>query len=297
MSGAQANSQGSPSVEAQAAEQEAAVRSERDQEARAEQVAAQSRARDLGASTSPETQPPSQGSTQTGTSSSGATASSSSAGTGASSSLGTGGSSQDTSQGADSTVAGGDQQSLSPLEQLDTRPPRAQSLEGTTQPSTTSDAAGAVASPGGSTTQGSTTSSTPGTGAPGAAGIDPSSQQGQGTVPTTQQAPWVMLSAPSGSSSTTGTSTNGSQSQTATQQGAEQQISGEVVQSSEDAVLLSENGEPRLRLQVGPQTQVTLDGFQSVPEDLQKGTQVNATYRTDDSGEAKAVRIDARSAQ
>jgi hypothetical protein len=61
-------------------------------------------------------------------------------------------------------------------------------------------------------------------------------------------------------------------------------------------VLLSSRGEPQLRLQVGPQTQVTVDGRQASAADIQEGSQVRASYRTDQgSGEPQAVRIEATS--
>ncbi|NVJ00093.1 hypothetical protein HV824_18455 [Myxococcus sp. AM009] len=80
------------------------------------------------------------------------------------------------------------------------------------------------------------------------------------------------------------------------QQGTEQQIVGEVLSANDDELLLSSQGEPQLRLQMSPQTQVTVDGRQASAGDIQEGSQVRASYRTDEqSGEPQAVRIEATS--
>ncbi|NVJ10693.1 hypothetical protein HUW63_36490 [Myxococcus sp. AM001] len=80
------------------------------------------------------------------------------------------------------------------------------------------------------------------------------------------------------------------------QQGTEQQIVGEVLSANDDELLLSSQGEPQLRLQMSPQTQVTVDGRQASAGDIQEGSQVRASYRTDaQSGEPQAVRIEATS--
>ncbi|GHG98448.1 hypothetical protein [Comamonas sp. JC664] len=80
------------------------------------------------------------------------------------------------------------------------------------------------------------------------------------------------------------------------QQGSEQQVVGEVLSSNDQELLLSARGEPQLRLQVSPQTQVTVDGRQASAADIQEGSQVRASYRTDEqSGEPQAVRIEATS--
>ncbi|NVJ14458.1 hypothetical protein HV826_09855 [Myxococcus sp. AM010] len=80
------------------------------------------------------------------------------------------------------------------------------------------------------------------------------------------------------------------------QEGAEQQIVGEVLSANDDELLLSSRGEPQLRLQMSPQTQVTVDGRQASAGDIQEGSQVRASYRTDaQSGEPQAVRIEATS--
>ncbi|AKQ69222.1 TolA protein [Myxococcus hansupus] len=80
------------------------------------------------------------------------------------------------------------------------------------------------------------------------------------------------------------------------QQGSEQQVVGEVLSSNAQEVLLSSQGEPQLRLQLSPQTQVTVDGRQASAADIQEGSQVRASYRTDEqSGEPQAVRIEATS--
>ncbi|RKH32930.1 hypothetical protein D7Y13_23990 [Corallococcus praedator] len=74
------------------------------------------------------------------------------------------------------------------------------------------------------------------------------------------------------------------------------QISGEVLSASAREVLLSQGGEPQLRLQVGPTTQVRVDGRAASAADIQEGAQVRASYRTDaNSGEPQALRIDATS--
>ncbi|WP_284664584.1 hypothetical protein [Myxococcus sp. SDU36] len=80
------------------------------------------------------------------------------------------------------------------------------------------------------------------------------------------------------------------------QEGTEQQIVGEVLSANDDELLLSSQGEPQLRLQLSPQTQVTVDGRQASAGDIQEGSQVRASYRTDaQSGEPQAVRIEATS--
>ncbi|NRD61325.1 hypothetical protein HRD49_06135 [Corallococcus exiguus] len=76
----------------------------------------------------------------------------------------------------------------------------------------------------------------------------------------------------------------------------EQQISGDVLSASAQEVLVSQRGEPRLRLKVGPGTQVQVDGRAASAADIQEGAQVRASYRTDaSSGEPQALRIDATS--
>ncbi|CAM4378198.1 hypothetical protein [Corallococcus exiguus] len=76
----------------------------------------------------------------------------------------------------------------------------------------------------------------------------------------------------------------------------EQQISGDVLSASAQEVLVSQRGEPRLRLKVGPSTQVQVDGRAASAADIQEGAQVRASYRTDaSSGEPQALRIDATS--
>ncbi|MFP2895749.1 hypothetical protein [Corallococcus sp. 4LFB] len=76
----------------------------------------------------------------------------------------------------------------------------------------------------------------------------------------------------------------------------EQQISGDVLSASDQEVLVSQAGEPRLRLKVGPSTQVQVDGRAASAADIQEGAQVQASYRTDaSSGEPQALRIEATS--
>ncbi|WP_235686040.1 hypothetical protein [Corallococcus silvisoli] len=73
-----------------------------------------------------------------------------------------------------------------------------------------------------------------------------------------------------------------------------QRISGEVLSANAREVLLSERGEPRLRLQVGPNTQVRVDGRVASAADIREGSEVRASYRTDErSGEPQALSIDA----
>ncbi|WP_147439476.1 hypothetical protein [Corallococcus sp. CA049B] len=76
----------------------------------------------------------------------------------------------------------------------------------------------------------------------------------------------------------------------------EQQITGDVLSASAQEVLVSQRGEPRLRLKVGPSTQVQVDGRAASAADIQEGAQVRASYRTDESsGQPQALRIDATS--
>ncbi|WP_255442921.1 hypothetical protein [Corallococcus sp. Z5C101001] len=79
-----------------------------------------------------------------------------------------------------------------------------------------------------------------------------------------------------------------------TQSAPVQRISGEVLSANAREVLLSERGEPRLRLQVGPNTQVRVDGRAASAADIREGSEVRASYRTDESsGEPRALSIDA----
>ncbi|AFE03682.1 putative lipoprotein [Corallococcus coralloides DSM 2259] len=87
-----------------------------------------------------------------------------------------------------------------------------------------------------------------------------------------------------------------SQAPTAQAPRQEQQISGDVLSASAQEVLVSQRGEPQLRLKVGPSTQVQVDGRAASASDIQEGAQVRASYRTDESsGEQQALRIDATS--
>ncbi|MDY7232210.1 hypothetical protein [Hyalangium rubrum] len=74
----------------------------------------------------------------------------------------------------------------------------------------------------------------------------------------------------------------------------EQLIIGEVLTASEREVMVSVRGEPQLRLQVGPSTQIIVDGQQGRAADIQEGSQVRASYR-DTQGEPTAVRIEVTS--
>ncbi|RKH14265.1 hypothetical protein D7V97_03540 [Corallococcus sp. CA053C] len=76
----------------------------------------------------------------------------------------------------------------------------------------------------------------------------------------------------------------------------EQQISGQVLSASDQEVLLSQRGEPQLRLKISPSTQVQVDGRDASAADIREGAQVRASYRTDaSSGEPQALRIEAQS--
>ncbi|NPD26231.1 hypothetical protein D7Y27_39230 [Corallococcus sp. AB004] len=75
-----------------------------------------------------------------------------------------------------------------------------------------------------------------------------------------------------------------------------QQISGDVLSASAQEVLVSQRGEPQLRLKVGPTTQVKVDGRAASAADIQEGAQIRASYTTDaSSGEPEALSIDATS--
>ncbi|HEX8701953.1 MAG TPA: hypothetical protein VF815_24200 [Myxococcaceae bacterium] len=74
----------------------------------------------------------------------------------------------------------------------------------------------------------------------------------------------------------------------------EQFIIGEVLTASEDELMVSVRGEPQLRLQVDPATQIIVNGRQGQAADIQEGSQVRASYR-DSEGEQKAVRIEVTS--
>lgn len=75
---------------------------------------------------------------------------------------------------------------------------------------------------------------------------------------------------------------------------SDQFIVGQVLTASEDEVMVSVRGEPQLRLQVEPSTQIIVDGRQGRAADIQEGSQVRASYR-DSEGEQKAVRIEVTS--
>jgi DNA repair exonuclease SbcCD ATPase subunit len=81
-----------------------------------------------------------------------------------------------------------------------------------------------------------------------------------------------------------------------TQAQGEQFIIGQVLTASEDEVMVSVRGEPQLRLQVEPSTQIIVDGRQGRAADIQEGSQVRASYR-DNQGEQQAVRIEVTSSQ
>jgi colicin import membrane protein len=75
-----------------------------------------------------------------------------------------------------------------------------------------------------------------------------------------------------------------------------QEISGDVLRADDQEVLLSERGEPRLRLQIGASTQVRVDGRAANASEIREGSQVRASYLMDaHSGEPQALSIDATS--
>jgi len=57
---------------------------------------------------------------------------------------------------------------------------------------------------------------------------------------------------------------------------------------------VSSRGEPQMRLQVNPQTQVFVDGQQGSITDVREGSQIRASYQAVD-GEPTATRIDVTS--
>ncbi|WP_224242947.1 hypothetical protein [Hyalangium gracile] len=74
----------------------------------------------------------------------------------------------------------------------------------------------------------------------------------------------------------------------------EQLIIGEVLTVNDREVLVSIRGEPQVRLQVQPGTQITVDGRQARAVDIEEGSQVRASYR-DQGGEPTATRIEVTS--
>ncbi len=78
------------------------------------------------------------------------------------------------------------------------------------------------------------------------------------------------------------------------EQTAQRTVTGRVVRAGQEEIVVRQGtgDEPDLRLKVGPQTKVTVDGRQRSVGDLQEGTQVRASY--DESGGApEATRIEA----
>ncbi|QSQ11136.1 hypothetical protein [Myxococcus landrumensis] len=183
-------------------------------------------------------------------------------------------------------------QALSPLEQLDTQPQSGMAQQ-YTAPSPT-DSTGTPSPQGTQAPQ--FPAQTPGIATAPSTSEQQPTQWGTGTSGTfTQpgfQSPMVMLpylysDSQQGSSSSTTTET-----QTSTpQQNTEKEFVGELVKASENEVLLGQSGEAQLQLSVDPRTQVTLNGFSSVAEDIQEGTQVRAAYTMDAQGQGRAVRI------
>jgi colicin import membrane protein len=74
----------------------------------------------------------------------------------------------------------------------------------------------------------------------------------------------------------------------------QQMVTGQVVSTSPEELLLSSAGapgRPQIRLQLNEQTQVTVDGRQASTADIPQGGQVRASYQ-DVGGEPTAVRVD-----
>jgi hypothetical protein len=74
-------------------------------------------------------------------------------------------------------------------------------------------------------------------------------------------------------------------------------VTGRVVSSSPGELLLSSAGapgQPQIRLQVNPQTQVMVNGRQGSIADIAEGSQVRASYQ-DVGGEPTALRVDVTS--
>ncbi|WP_225408668.1 hypothetical protein [Stigmatella hybrida] len=76
-------------------------------------------------------------------------------------------------------------------------------------------------------------------------------------------------------------------------QGA-QFIDGEVLTVNAQEVLVSVRGEPQVRLQLAPTTQVLVDGRQARATDIEEGSQIRASYQ-DVGGEPRAVRVEVTS--
>jgi hypothetical protein len=78
----------------------------------------------------------------------------------------------------------------------------------------------------------------------------------------------------------------------ATAQGATT-ATGQVVSAKSDELVLKQQGQDKeLKLKVGPQTQVLIDGKQSTIDNLREGAQVRASYDAS-QGEPRATRIEA----
>jgi hypothetical protein len=71
-------------------------------------------------------------------------------------------------------------------------------------------------------------------------------------------------------------------------------VTGQLVDAGSEVLIVRAPNDPGLRLEVGPDTQVLLDGRRSFPEQLPEGSQVRASYREDEGGSV-AVRVDATS--
>jgi hypothetical protein len=81
-----------------------------------------------------------------------------------------------------------------------------------------------------------------------------------------------------------------------TQAQGEQLIVGQVLTASDRELLVSNRGEPQVRLQVQPGTVITVDGRMARAAEIREGSQVRASYNTQ-AGEPTATRIDVTTAQ
>ena len=76
-----------------------------------------------------------------------------------------------------------------------------------------------------------------------------------------------------------------------TQAQGEQEVTGEVLTASASEVLVSNRGEPQIRLQIQPSTVVLVDGRQARAADIQEGSQVRASFH-EQAGEPTATRLE-----
>jgi hypothetical protein len=76
-------------------------------------------------------------------------------------------------------------------------------------------------------------------------------------------------------------------------QGRMQQVEGQVERASADEVVIRSPDQPSLKLKVGSDTQVTMDGKRATAEQLQPGTEVRAAYQSQGGDSHQAIRIEA----